>query len=288
MLAVLTGISADSAVPIPRNCRNARYLAGFSAFSAISAVLSRGNRGICGSSRDSDFLEYLEEKKDSLDPGLFLLLQSCRVLLQKQAETLPPQPSPLQMQAAIEEDRRQHSIVVESLVESTHARPQSRREEDLRRITEILDFSQVEAAPIACYRMGKVRESRGGSPPQPRPIKVLLPAKVHVHACLAASRTIRSHPSFFGSPSTSQVYLRPSLTKEMREKEFQLREERRRLLREGKKMAVFDGELVPVEELPRLKAEKKERNRKEYEEKKRFAPTPLLTGGNSTPLHPNH
>ncbi|KAL3080191.1 hypothetical protein niasHS_013863 [Heterodera schachtii] len=82
---------------------------------------------------------------------------------------------------AVEEDRRQHSLVVIGLPESQEKTPTGRATADKGTAMQILDLCDVEALPITQYRMGKLGT-------RPRPMKLVLPTRAHVRKCLLMAR----------------------------------------------------------------------------------------------------
>ncbi|KAH7711587.1 hypothetical protein AAVH_21105 [Aphelenchoides avenae] len=89
-----------------------------------------------------------------------------------------------------------------------------------------------EVCIVAAYRMGKPSHER------PRLLKVVFATRSMQRAVLSASRHLRNDPQY------AEVYVRPSLTKEQRDAEFQLREECRKRRAQGKQCWIRNGAIV--------------------------------------------
>ncbi|KAH7718668.1 hypothetical protein AAVH_13896 [Aphelenchoides avenae] len=89
-----------------------------------------------------------------------------------------------------------------------------------------------EVCIVAAYRMGKPSHER------PRLLKVVFATRSMQRAVLSASRHLRNDSQY------AEVYVRPSLTKEQRDAEFQLREECRKRRAQGKQCWIRNGTVV--------------------------------------------
>lgn len=103
------------------------------------------------------------------------------------------------------------SIVVSGVPESPSESSTGRIQHDVACVTTVLNFLNVECMPSAVYRMGPRQSSR------PRLLKVILPASRFQREVIQRAPRLR----FFFHKG---VYIRPSLTKEERDRR---REERR-------------------------------------------------------------
>uniref|UniRef100_A0A915NPZ9 Uncharacterized protein n=2 Tax=Meloidogyne TaxID=189290 RepID=A0A915NPZ9_9BILA len=83
---------------------------------------------------------------------------------------------------AIEEDRRQHSVVFSGIKESKATTPTQKATEDKQQIIKLLDLCDVECLPVKVYRMGTTKEHGN------RLIKVELPTRWHVRRLLGAKK----------------------------------------------------------------------------------------------------
>lgn len=101
---------------------------------------------------------------------------------------------------------RKRSIVLSNIPESSAQSPSERVGHDIACVNQILDFLNIECNPMTVYRMGKLDARR------PRLMKVVLPASRF------QMEAVRRAPRLRFSPSHRGVYLRPSLTKEERER----------------------------------------------------------------------
>ena len=106
-----------------------------------------------------------------------------------------------QMETAIEEDRRQHSVVVSGLAESQAATATAKAEEDLNSVRKMLDCCEVECLPVKVYRMGMKKDG------QNRLLKVELPTRWHARRFLQVKKKLRSDHKF------QKVNVRESLSK---------------------------------------------------------------------------
>lgn len=128
-------------------------------------------------------------------------------------------PIPTQTQSAAantlyaneQELERARSIVVSGVVESTSLSCSERASHDLKFIHSILDHLNVECLPVSVYRLGKPDVNNS------RLIKVVLPSSKFQQMAVRRAPRLRSF-------LRKGIYLRPSLTKEERDR---LREARR-------------------------------------------------------------
>ena len=132
-----------------------------------------------------------------------MLIQSQNNLLNMVAFLLDPQnqTNQNQMESAIEEDRRQHSVVVSGLAESQAATATAKAEEDLNNVRKMLDCCEVECLPIKVYRMGMKKDG------QNRLLKVELPTRWYARRFLQVKKKLRSDHKF------QKVNVRESLSK---------------------------------------------------------------------------
>lgn len=98
----------------------------------------------------------------------------------------------------------ERSIALSHVPESASSKPSEKYSHDIAYVMELLDFLDIECAPVSVYRMGRLMQNR------PRLIKVVLPSSKHQR--LAIRRT----PRLCFSLTQKGVYLRPSLTWEER------------------------------------------------------------------------
>ena len=112
------------------------------------------------------------------------------------------------------EDReRSRAVVLSGVPESDSQYPVGRNDDDVHKVKLVVNSLGVECSPVAVYRMGQMG-------PHPRLLKVVLPTSKHQQLLCNRSRWLRGS-QFHG------VWLRPSLTKEERD-----RQRRERLLKE--------------------------------------------------------
>lgn len=164
----------------------------------------------------------------TLEQGLILLLESATTALSSlSTSSIDNQTS------AIEEDRRLRSCVIERLAESTHQLPSKRVQYDREAVTALLDTLGIETSGLVHFRMGRITNGR------PRLLKLMLPTRSMQQLILQRASKLRFDSRFNG------VFIRPSLTQAQRTKEYQLREQKRQLNREGINVVVYDGKVLP-------------------------------------------
>lgn len=98
------------------------------------------------------------------------------------------------------------SIVLSNIPESPSSSAAAKIAHDCTCVRQILDFLDVECMPTAVYRMGKPGQSR------PRLVKVVLPTSRF------QSEAVKRAPRLRFFPPQKGIYLRPSLSKEERER----------------------------------------------------------------------
>ncbi|EYB98826.1 hypothetical protein Y032_0128g1464 [Ancylostoma ceylanicum] len=101
---------------------------------------------------------------------------------------------------------RARSLVFIGVPESTIDQPSARVAHDFQCVREIMDFLGIECAALAVYRMGR------SNPSYPRLLKVVLPSSFFAKQMLRRAPRLK-HFKAHG------VFLRPSLTKEERERQ---------------------------------------------------------------------
>lgn len=116
----------------------------------------------------------------------------------------------------LEDEKRSRSIVISGLGEEFHVseKPSERQKKLEGQVTQILDVLDVECRPVEIYRMGRRDENR------PRLVKVVLPSASHFRVILAKARELR-HRGF------THIFIRRSMTREERQREFELRQQAR-------------------------------------------------------------
>ncbi|KAG5640590.1 hypothetical protein DXG03_007996 [Asterophora parasitica] len=143
--------------------------------------------------------------------------------------------STVSIEDAIERDKRERSVVVQGLVESCAVKASERVAEDLAKVTAMLDLAELEHSPATVFRMGEKSDSR------PRLLKVMFHSRSAQLSLIKKSRLITSH--------YPNVYVRPSMTKAEREKEYKLRQECRHLRGQGKEVVVYAGSIIEKSQL---------------------------------------
>lgn len=116
--------------------------------------------------------------------------------------------------SAVDEKERLRSVVISGITESIDSRSTERAIHDFNSVRNVLDHLNVECVPQLTYRLGKPQEGR------PRLLKVVLPNTFYQSLVLRRASWLRSF-------SCRGVYIRPSLTKEERERNREARLARR-------------------------------------------------------------
>uniref|UniRef100_A0A915LTG5 Uncharacterized protein n=1 Tax=Meloidogyne javanica TaxID=6303 RepID=A0A915LTG5_MELJA len=119
------------------------------------------------------------EKDSNIPPYAQQMLKQMTALLQLAGSIIGDQ---VMVADAIEEDRRQHSVVFSGIKESMATTPTQKATEDKQQIIKLLDLCDVECLPVKVYRMGTTKEHGN------RLIKVELPTRWHVRRLLGAKK----------------------------------------------------------------------------------------------------
>jgi hypothetical protein len=153
-------------------------------------------------------------------------------LLMDQSET-PQLFVPKQITSA-DEEIRLRSLVIQGLPESKDHSSVQRAKDDFASVERILDSIQAEAVPLSVFRMGRPDQVN------PRLLKVVLPSSTLQRFVLSKSRLLKDSNDF------SDLQIRPSLTREQRQAEFELRKEKRRQMEEDPSLdlIVFNGAII--------------------------------------------
>ncbi|KAL3115431.1 hypothetical protein niasHT_020104 [Heterodera trifolii] len=122
---------------------------------------------------------------------------------------------------ALEEQERLRTLVFIGLPESHASLPSERVQEDRKVATKILDHLEVEAEPIAVFRLGRHDPQRT----TPRPLKVVMPTPTHQHMALGGWK--RERARLRSQQNLTRLFVRPALTKEQLKKEYEERTRKR-------------------------------------------------------------
>ena len=106
-------------------------------------------------------------------------------------------------------------------------KPSARQNSDLKAVQSLLDELDVEAKPVTVYRMGPREDDDGNK--RTRLLKVVMPASVHARLALKNSKNLKNVDGY------KKVFVRPSLTREERVEQAELRKIVRALVAEGHK-----------------------------------------------------
>lgn len=129
------------------------------------------------------------------------------------------------------EVERRRSIVIAGVKESSQVLPFDKWKEDNATVQTILATAGVECN-AQIYRLGKPDKDKN------RLIKAVFPASFFVGQALRGNKLIREVPEL------NKIYIRPSLTKEQRHAEYQLRQEVRERQANGEQVRIIKGQIV--------------------------------------------
>jgi hypothetical protein len=172
----------------------------------------------------------------SRENSLFDQINSLTSRLQQLEETQPDNSSkgqqnfPLPDNIDAEEKERLRSVVI-SGIEEAHpsATSSARRAHNKKAINDILDQLDIDSEPVCVYRMGVP------DPKRPRLLKAVLPSSTIQRQLLRNSRKLASFPAH------KNTFIRPSLTKQQRDNEYNLRKEMRERRQLGEKVKIQGG-----------------------------------------------
>jgi hypothetical protein len=169
----------------------------------------------------TEYCESVEEKEK--DNPLWLGLTAAIKLLSMTVDRYVPRECP------IEKERRERSVVIELMPESTKKLASERVDEDYANVRAILDAADIEVRPETVFRMGqKKTHQQGRSAPPPRLLKVVLPRASSQKTLIKSSRSITNNPCLKSCPALQRIRIRPSLSSAEREAQWNLREEKRK------------------------------------------------------------
>ena len=134
-----------------------------------------------------------------------------------------------------EEKERRRSIVISGVAESEKHTERERFQDDKQLVEKVLDALDVGCGAANVYRMGKPDNKHQG-----RLIKVVLPTSFFQSACLKNARKLRDFTEF------GDIFIRPSLTKQQRKEEYELRAELRKRKKAGENVKINKGKIVSL------------------------------------------
>lgn len=154
-----------------------------------------------------------------------------------------PPPAHRSDEMSAEEKERRRSLVVSGLAEPTSSKPSERLQDDREAIVSMLDYLNVEALPVAVYRLpARANANPGNTPTRPRLLKVVLATNQQQRQVLMCARKLKDLPHFRGT------YIRPSMTPEERKRDYELRQAAKKLRESGKhRVHVKNWELYVAE-----------------------------------------
>jgi len=144
------------------------------------------------------------EMKQALE-SLLAITKTCGILLKKFNSQ--------EIHDVMDEERRQHSIVISGLPEAPiQSSPTAQAKLDLNNVLEVMDCCLVNCLPSNVYRMGRRSD-------KPRLIKLELPTKGHTRLLLRNRGMLKS------STNNKQIFVRESLSFDQRTARKKLNDE---------------------------------------------------------------
>ena len=146
----------------------------------------------------------------------------------------------------LEEERRQHSVVIANLPEPAHDRASARAQADRDAVNEVLDVLGMDSAvPSAVFRMGAPSDTRA------RLVKVEFPAKAMVRQVLKAKTKLKENPKM------KKVQIRESLSVAQREHRKQLIEHCKSLRSRnlGHDFVIYANRVALRSDIPKLRSQ---------------------------------
>jgi hypothetical protein len=169
-------------------------------------------------------------------PYAKIMLEKVDRLLKAVVVLFTDQPSPFE---AIDEVRREHSLVVAGLPESAATLPTKRCEDDYNQVKQILDISNVEQLPVSVYRMGKAG-------PRPRLLKIELATRKAVRDVLRNGKKCKE--------KFHNIQIRESLSLQQRQQHKTLVDEcKQKRLDTGLDYVLYAGEILTRQEIEERK-----------------------------------
>uniref|UniRef100_A0A914CRT9 Uncharacterized protein n=1 Tax=Acrobeloides nanus TaxID=290746 RepID=A0A914CRT9_9BILA len=137
-----------------------------------------------------------------------------------------------------QEIERQRSVVIQGLPElDSSALNLERRIHEIKAVCGILDQIGVEANLVATYRLGQRNDDQAKTPP-PRLLKVIFATRQMQRQVISNAKKLRSIAHF------KKVFIQPSLTKEQRDHQFELRKELRERRDKGEDVEIRNNKVV--------------------------------------------
>lgn len=154
-------------------------------------------------------VELMEENKRLREENLALMQRLDSYLSSNQSQSVShPTSSPFQSQnvvSPVSDVEINRSIVIIGVPESLSDSPVERAQNDYHCVNRIFDYLGLECCPVTAYRMGRTIPNRN------RLLKVVLPSSWFQKECIKRAPRLRYFPH-------RGVYIRPSLTKEERDR----------------------------------------------------------------------
>ena len=153
-------------------------------------------------------------------------------------KTMETDETNVETEADIKEKRR--SLVISGLPESTAAIPSDRSKADRDEVVKLMDAIDAEVTPMQVYRLPRSQDYKGK---QPRLLKVVLATSYQQKNALIKSKELKKNLDY------GNVFIRPSMNREERQLDFELRQAVKKLKDRGevrvhiKRYKLFVGEV---------------------------------------------
>ena len=166
----------------------------------------------------------------SISPPLRAILSQMSLLLGFCADQISKEAT----KSSYEDQERRRSLVIAGIEEpSDNFTKRDQYKKDRESIQEIFDVLDIATDPVCSYRLGKPDKNKR------RLMKVILPSSFFQTQALRSAKQLKGHAKFNG------IFLRPSLTKEERDAEYQMRKHVRELKASGMtKYRISKGKII--------------------------------------------
>jgi len=136
-----------------------------------------------------------------------------------------------------EKERRQLNLIVHNIEESSSESPQSRKQEDIAKVTSLLkDHLKIKCSITNAIRLGKRTSDE-----KPRLLKIMVSSIDDKRSILKNKVQLRNESN---PPQVKRIFITPDLTPLEQKKNKRLREELANLNKDGRKFIIKNGRIV--------------------------------------------
>jgi len=136
-----------------------------------------------------------------------------------------------------EKERRQLNLIVHNIEESSSESPQSRKQEDITKVTSVLkDHLKIKCSINNAIRIGKKISGE-----KPRLLKITVSAIEDKKSILKNKVHLRNESN---PPQVKKIFITPDLTPVEQKRNKKLREELANLNKDGRKFIIKNGRIV--------------------------------------------